>query len=100
MPEKNAANTLIKIIIFVAAGVAHLYSHVSKPLLDATLITFSLFRLSRDQQSNTSAGTSGSPGTSSPTLQQVPQAPSRVSIVHYPLVTLSLFSYSIFVYDY
>jgi hypothetical protein len=39
-----------------AAGVAHLYSHVSKPLLDASLITFSLFRLSRAQQSNASAG--------------------------------------------
>jgi len=39
-----------------SASVAHLYSHVSKPLLDASLITFSLFRLSRAQQSNTSAG--------------------------------------------
>jgi ATP-binding cassette subfamily D (ALD) protein 2 len=45
----------MEITTFVA-GVAHLYSHVSKPLLDASLITFSLFRLSRDQQSNTSAG--------------------------------------------
>jgi hypothetical protein len=42
-----------------AAGVAHLYSHVSKPLLDASLITFSLFRLSRAQQSNASAGIFG-----------------------------------------
>lgn len=39
-----------------AGSVAHLYSHVSKPLLDASLITFSLVRLSRAQQSNATAG--------------------------------------------
>jgi len=47
---------LIKDKYLILASVAHIYSHISKPLLDATLITFSLFRIAKAQQSNTSAG--------------------------------------------
>ena len=35
---------------------AHLYSHISKPILDATLISLSLFQLARSKQSNTWSG--------------------------------------------
>ena len=47
---------LMKDKYLILASVAHIYSHISKPLLDATLITFSLFRIAKAQQSNTSAG--------------------------------------------
>lgn len=39
-----------------SSSIAHLYSHISKPLLDASLITFSLFQIARAQKANTTAG--------------------------------------------
>lgn len=52
----NPDHCLTDDITAFSAACAHLYSHVSKPLLDVASITTSLIQLSAAQQANTTAG--------------------------------------------
>jgi len=52
----NPDHCLTDDITSFTSACAHLYSHISKPLLDAALITVSLFQIARAEQSNTTAG--------------------------------------------
>lgn len=52
----NPDHCLTDDISAFTSACAHLYSHISKPILDATLISLSLFQLARSKQSNTWSG--------------------------------------------
>eukprot|EP00095_Tigriopus_kingsejongensis_P005816 maker-scaffold480_size160630-snap-gene-0.28 protein:Tk05816 transcript:maker-scaffold480_size160630-snap-gene-0.28-mRNA-1 annotation:"atp-binding cassette sub-family d member 2" len=49
---ENADHCLTDDITAFSSTVAHLYSHVSKPMLDTALIVFQLYRLSKQQKGN------------------------------------------------
>nr|AHK05656.1 ATP-binding cassette transporter sub-family D member 2 [Tigriopus japonicus] len=52
---ENADHCLTDDISAFSSTVAHLYSHISKPMLDSALILFQLFRLSKMQKANSLA---------------------------------------------
>lgn len=53
---ENADHCLTDDIQSFTSSVAHLYSHLTKPILDSALITYSIFRMTRKRQANIFAG--------------------------------------------